>query len=139
MGVASRRSKDPRRAAAPWAVSFRGADGKRKIRYCRTKEDAETLFAQWRTEIRQGRYRNQVERREPGAVLTFRAVRTLGELCDVYAKHRAALVRDGGNPPACLDGRDRVHGDLPAALLCAPEGVRNHAGGHRGFPRTACN
>ena len=83
-------------------MSFRGADGKRKIRYCRTKEDAETLFAQWRTEIRQGRYRNQVERREPGAVLTFRAVRTFGELCDVYAKHRAALVRDGEIRPHVL-------------------------------------
>src|SRR5688572_22611664 len=83
MGVASRRSKDPRRAASPWAVSFRGPDGKRKIRYCVTKDEAERLYGRWRTDVREGKYQNPSD------------VQTLGELCDRFAELRRAHARDG--------------------------------------------
>lgn len=83
MGVARRRSRDPRRKESPWGVSFRGADGKRKIRYCRTKEEAEQLFAKWTTDLKAGTYVS------PDAVPTF------AKLCDKFAEIRRSQARDG--------------------------------------------
>jgi integrase len=83
MSVARRRSNDPRRKHSAWAVSFKGADGKRKIRYCRTKEEAEALYNKWKTDVKTGNYVSPVK------------VPTFVKLCDKFAEIRRAHVRDG--------------------------------------------
>lgn len=50
------RVNDPRRVNSPWAASFTGADGKRKLRYCKTRKEADALLAQSAVAVSRGEY-----------------------------------------------------------------------------------
>ncbi|MBM5813121.1 MAG: site-specific integrase, partial [Gammaproteobacteria bacterium] len=91
------KSADPRRAASPWAASFVGPDGRRKLRYCATRKAAEQLLAAAQVAVSRGEYVNPSQSRTVGEVLddwlgARRADFAAGNLKPATARDYEAIV-----------------------------------------------